>query len=98
MQYILKLDAFRKIPTELTNPTLHGAYLTIMAYTIMALLFFMEFHAYLSTTATKTVELDSHYAQVILITFALSARMTIYIYTCIYDKYLHSIFGSILMW
>ena len=57
-------DAFRKIPTELTNPTMHGAYLTILAYTIMALLFFMEFHAYLSTNATKTVELDSHYAQV----------------------------------
>jgi len=69
MQYILKLDAFRKIPTELTNPTMHGAYLTILAYTIMALLFFMEFHAYLTTSATKTVELDSHYAQHIWIDF-----------------------------
>jgi len=69
MQFVLKLDAFRKIPTELTNPTMHGAYLTIMAYTIMALLFFMEFHAYLSTSASRTVELDSHYAQHIWIDF-----------------------------
>eukprot|EP00484_Ammonia_sp_Unknown_P023679 CAMPEP_0197030408 /NCGR_PEP_ID=MMETSP1384-20130603/9646_1 /TAXON_ID=29189 /ORGANISM="Ammonia sp." /LENGTH=478 /DNA_ID=CAMNT_0042459747 /DNA_START=43 /DNA_END=1479 /DNA_ORIENTATION=+ len=69
MNFVLKLDAFRKIPTELTNPTLHGAYLTILAYTIMALLFFMEFHAYLTTSATKTVELDSHYAQSIWIDF-----------------------------
>eukprot|EP01083_Nonionella_stella_P020772 57646_1 len=69
MQYVLKLDAFRKIPTELTNPTMHGAYLTILAYSIMALLFFMEFHAYLTTSATKTVELDSHYAQHIWIDF-----------------------------
>ena len=64
MQYILKLDAFRKIPTELTNPTLHGAALTMLAYTIMALLFFMELHSFLTTTATKTVELDSHWTQV----------------------------------
>ena len=64
MQYLLKLDAFRKIPTELTNPTLHGATLTMLAYTIMALLFFMEFYAYLSTSAIKTVELDSHWTQV----------------------------------
>eukprot|EP00485_Elphidium_margaritaceum_P023188 CAMPEP_0202711496 /NCGR_PEP_ID=MMETSP1385-20130828/23295_1 /ASSEMBLY_ACC=CAM_ASM_000861 /TAXON_ID=933848 /ORGANISM="Elphidium margaritaceum" /LENGTH=477 /DNA_ID=CAMNT_0049371243 /DNA_START=70 /DNA_END=1503 /DNA_ORIENTATION=- len=69
MQYLLKLDAFRKIPAELTNPTMHGAWLTILAYTIMALLFFMEFHAYLSTNINKTVELDSHYAQHIWIDF-----------------------------
>lgn len=69
MQLFLKLDAFRKIPMELTNPTMHGAYLTILAYSIMALLFFMEFHAYLSTSATKTVELDSHYAEHIWIDF-----------------------------
>ena len=75
MQLFLKLDAFRKIPMELTNPTMHGAYLTILAYTIMALLFFMEFHAYLSTSATKTVELDSHYAEVGLLSTAPSVSM-----------------------
>ena len=78
MQYVLKLDAFRKIPAELTNPTMHGAYLTILAYTIMALLFFMEFHAYLTTSATKTVELDSHYSHVC---------EYIYIYPCTFIYY-----------
>lgn len=65
--FFLKLDAFRKIPAELTNPTMHGAYLTMIAYGVMTLLFIMELSSYLSYDVQKTVELDSHYAQVIII-------------------------------
>ncbi len=61
---MLKLDAFRKIPTELTNPTVHGAWLTILAYVVMAGLFFLELRGYLATNVTKTVELDARFDEV----------------------------------
>ncbi|ETO18609.1 hypothetical protein RFI_18656, partial [Reticulomyxa filosa] len=61
MDFLLKFDAFRKIPKELTNPTLHGAYLTLVAYVVMSLLFTMELYAYLSTSEQKSVELDEHF-------------------------------------
>ena len=67
--FLLKMDAFRKIPTELTNPTMHGAYLTMCAYIIMGLLFLMELTSYLSTSVSKTVELDPNYAENMWIDF-----------------------------
>ena len=62
--FLLKMDAFRKIPTELTNPTMHGAYLTMCAYIIMGLLFLLELTSYLSSSVQKSVELDPHYSEV----------------------------------
>lgn len=66
---LLRLDAFRKIPAELTNPTMHGAYLTVCAYAVMGLLFIMELHSYLTSNIVKTVDLDPHYADSIWIDF-----------------------------
>jgi len=69
MEFLLKLDSFRKIPKELTNPTFHGAYLSIVAYIVMGLLFFMELHAYLATNVQKSVGLDEHFDEHIWIDF-----------------------------
>lgn len=66
---LLKLDAFRKIQPELTSPTLHGAYLTMLAYTVMAILFLLELRSFITIQVTKSVELDSHFSDNIWIDF-----------------------------
>ena len=69
MQQILGMDAFRRLPVDLTEATRHGAYLSIAAYSICALLFILELHSYLTYSLTKTTELDSHYEDDIWIDF-----------------------------
>jgi thiol-disulfide isomerase/thioredoxin len=70
--FFLRLDAFRKIPTELTNPTVHGAYLTLLAYTIMGVLFLLEVYAYFRTNVIQTVELDQYHDEAIYVDFDVS--------------------------
>ena len=46
--HIKKLDVYRKLPTDLTEPTASGALISLVATIVMALLFLSEFNTYLS--------------------------------------------------
>ena len=46
--HIKKLDVYRKLPTDLTEPTASGAIISLVATIVMALLFLSEFNTYLS--------------------------------------------------
>jgi len=67
--FLQSLDAFRTIPKEFTESTFHGGLLTIIAFFAVGLLCFYEVGAFLTTTTTSTVLLDSNFRDTVKITF-----------------------------
>ena len=67
--FLLRLDAFRKVPKELTHASMHGAYLTVLAYVLMVILFLMELQSYFNVSVEKSVALDANWADTIWIDF-----------------------------
>jgi len=55
---IKSIDFYRKIPRDLTEASLSGAGLSILAALLMVFLFGMELSAYLTTTTTSSVVVD----------------------------------------
>jgi hypothetical protein len=53
-----KLDVYRKVPTDLTEPTLSGAIVSIVAASFMVLLFFSELSEYLRVTTQSEMFVD----------------------------------------
>jgi len=51
-------DVYRKLPTDLTEPTLSGALISIISTLIMIILFLSEFSAYLAVTETSEMYVD----------------------------------------
>ncbi|GFR46085.1 hypothetical protein Agub_g7570 [Astrephomene gubernaculifera] len=52
------IDFFKKIPSDLTEATLTGAWISILAAVIMVFLFGAEFSAFLSTTSKTSLVVD----------------------------------------
>jgi len=52
------IDFFRKIPTDLTEATLSGASISLIAAFVMTFLFGMELHSYLQTTTSTSIMVD----------------------------------------
>jgi len=63
------VDFFRKIPADLTEATIVGATLSIAAGVFMAILFFIELWAFLSTTIETGVMLDTNAETLLRINF-----------------------------
>lgn len=55
---IKSLDFFKKLPSDLTEATLTGAWISILATFVMAFLFGMEFYAFMSTTTQTSLLVD----------------------------------------
>ena len=55
---IKKFDVYRKLPQDLTEPTLSGAIISIVALVCMSLLFLTELAEYLSVTTTSEMFVD----------------------------------------
>eukprot|EP00873_Tetraselmis_striata_P008725 jgi/Tetstr1/428989/TSEL_018964.t1 len=55
---LASLDVFRKIPTDLTEATLSGASISIIAAFVITFLFGMELHGYLQTTTNTSIVVD----------------------------------------
>lgn len=68
-RFIKNVDAFRSLPTELTEATLSGGWLSIAAYVLMAILFVCELHAFLTPKTTTTITMDIHQADMMEIHF-----------------------------
>ena len=75
-------DGFRRLPSELTTATTHGATLTICAGITCFLLFLLELRGWLSSSIIKTTELDSHYEDSVWIDF----HITMNALPCKYTK------------
>jgi len=67
--FLQSLDAFRTIPREFTESTFHGGCLSLIAFFAVALLCGHEIAAFLTTTTTSTVLLDSNFRDTVKITF-----------------------------
>jgi thiol-disulfide isomerase/thioredoxin len=67
--FLQSLDAFRTIPKEFTEATFYGGLLTIVAFFAVALLCFFEIGAFLTTTTTSTVLLDTNFRDTVKISF-----------------------------
>jgi len=68
-RFIKNVDAFRSLPTELTEATLSGGWMSLLAYLVMALLFICELHAFLTPKTTTTITMDIHQAEMMEIHF-----------------------------
>jgi hypothetical protein len=55
---IKKLDVYRKLPSDLTEPTAAGAIVSMVASIVMALLFISELSTYLSVGTTSEMFVD----------------------------------------
>ena len=55
---IKRIDFYRKLPKDLTEPTLSGAIVSLVALTIMAVLFLSEIARYLQVTTTSEMFVD----------------------------------------
>jgi hypothetical protein len=53
-----KLDVYRKLPQDLTEPTISGAVVSIVACSFMLLLFLSELNAYLTVSTTTEMFVD----------------------------------------
>jgi len=51
-------DVYRKLPKDLTEPTLSGALVSIISTVIMVCLFISEFSSYLNVTETSEMYVD----------------------------------------
>merc|ERR1719461_717805 len=67
--FLKNLDAFRRIPSDLTESTLHGGFLTIGAWGLMVFLFFMEFWDFMETQTDTQVILDTNQDRMLTIEF-----------------------------
>jgi len=63
------LDFFRKVPTDLTEATIVGATLSIVAGVFMAVLFVVELWAFLNTTIETGIMLDTNAQALLRINF-----------------------------
>lgn len=68
-KFIKNLDGFRSLPKELTETTISGGWLTLVAYSIMAVLFLCELQAYLTPKTVTNVRMDIHQADLMEIHF-----------------------------
>mmetsp|Transcript_23615 Transcript_23615/g.93623 ORF Transcript_23615/g.93623 Transcript_23615/m.93623 type:complete len:469 (+) Transcript_23615:355-1761(+) len=68
-QGLKMVDFFRKIPADLTEATVVGATLSVAAGVFMAILFFVELWAFLSTTIETGVMLDTNAETLLRINF-----------------------------
>lgn len=55
---LASLDFFRKIPTDLTEATLSGASISIIAAFVITFLFGMELHGYMQTSTSTSIVVD----------------------------------------
>jgi hypothetical protein len=55
---IKKLDVYRKLPSDLTEPTAAGAIVSVIASIVMALLFISELTAFMSVSTTSEMFVD----------------------------------------
>jgi len=60
LKFIRKMDGFRSLPAELTEASLSGGWMSIMAYCIMAFLFASELMAFLSPKTVTSISMDVH--------------------------------------
>jgi len=58
LKALKSVDFFRKIPTDLTEATLSGASISIIAAFTMTFLFGMELNSFLQTTTTTSIVVD----------------------------------------
>lgn len=68
-KFIKGVDAFRSLPSELTESTLSGGWMSLFAYGTMAVLFICELHAFLTPKTTTTITMDIHQADLMEIHF-----------------------------
>jgi len=68
-RFIKNVDAFRSLPTELTEATMSGGWMSLLAYLTMAILFVCELHAFLTPKTTTTITMDVHQADLMEIHF-----------------------------
>lgn len=63
MQSVYKLDIFRKLPKDLTEPTFCGALVSVVCTFIMIFLGVSEIHKYLVPDVTSTLEISTSHKQ-----------------------------------
>jgi len=68
-KFIKNVDAFRSLPQELTESTLSGGWMSLLAYLTMAVLFICELHDFLTPKTTTTITMDAHQADLMEIHF-----------------------------
>lgn len=59
-KFIKGMDAFRHLPTELTEASMSGGWMTIFAYCVMAILFICELGAYMTPKTSTNIVMDIH--------------------------------------
>lgn len=64
-----KLDMYRKIPRDLTQGSVTGAWLSVLAILSMSFLFVLEFNSYLTTEITSSIIMDEGIAPNLPINF-----------------------------
>lgn len=69
MKIIKNLDSFRSLPRELTETSVSGGWLTVVAYIVMAVLFLCELSAYLTPKTVTDITMDIHQADLMEIHF-----------------------------
>jgi len=63
------LDSFRTLPAELTESSIAGGWMTLLAYLVMATLFFCELYDFVTPKTVTSVLMDQHQKQLIEIHF-----------------------------
>jgi hypothetical protein len=56
-----KLDIYRKLPVDLTEPSYSGAFISIISLVFMALLFVSELANHMQMKTNSTMFVDSHH-------------------------------------
>lgn len=54
------IDLFRKVPRDLTHTTAHGGVLSVVAFSVLGLLFFFETWSYLAGSTRTSIVLDDN--------------------------------------
>eukprot|EP01065_Artemidia_motanka_P010726 TRINITY_DN15740_c0_g1_i1.p1 TRINITY_DN15740_c0_g1~~TRINITY_DN15740_c0_g1_i1.p1 ORF type:complete len:473 (+),score=171.29 TRINITY_DN15740_c0_g1_i1:64-1482(+) len=69
MQALRSIDAFRSVPKDLTEATLHGAMLTVCAAVLCVSLFTCELSSFLTVTTRTRIVMDSNQDKLLRINF-----------------------------
>lgn len=71
-KFIRNFDSFRSLPKELTEATVSGGWLSLVAYGTMAVLFLCELQAFLTPSTSTQITMDVHAAQLMEIHFEIT--------------------------
>lgn len=64
-------DLFRKVPRDLTHTTAHGGVLSVVAFSVLGLLFFFETWSYLAGSTSTSIVLDDNADALLQVNIAL---------------------------